>query len=567
MSVTGFLVDSTIQKYDYESLENYNTPDFSTSSTYQVGDYVMYQGKLYKCTTEITTSGAWDSTKWSLAILSDDVADLKNKITYGMTLKESVNHSVSDDSWTRGYYIANDNNANGGNPIASSVHSYSDYIQVNTDDVVRLYDYYGGSFGQREMYTITAYDSNKVYIYKNDSVSWRKTEYTVQSGVSYIRISTRNASQYMVTINNNTVTAYEPYYEPYYVAQYKFIDEALSGGELKLSNLKNEYAAALPKIKLRQTVGIAESWYKSSMITPPTELICVNGGYNGTVNKADCVTFPNETASSGNNGYIWYAYDALFNMLYNFDNGTGHGAPMVRQTENLSNCSLLAIGDSTITSGYITGKLLSYFTEKGKTITLLGTLWKSSEPLNKNEGRAGWTTADYMTNSTKNGYTNPFYNSATDGFDFSYYMSQQGYSGVDFVVIQLGINDLYPKSARMPSEPNYESIWENIKTMIDSILGYNSGIKIIINLPTTPNSEPSAHRIPQFLYQHYVIRYNEIALNGIATYSIANVRPSYCHLILDPASDILDNVHPTVTGYEKMAMEVINQINCWQNGV
>lgn len=80
MSVTGFLVNNEVQKYDYESLENYNTPDFSTSSTYQVGDYVMYQGKLYKCTTAITTGGAWDSTKWSLAILSDDVANLKNAL-------------------------------------------------------------------------------------------------------------------------------------------------------------------------------------------------------------------------------------------------------------------------------------------------------------------------------------------------------------------------------------------------------------------------------------------------------------------------------------------------------
>ena len=78
MPVNGFLVNNTVQKYNYESLENYNTPDFSTSSTYQVGDYVMYQGKLYKCTTAITTGGAWDSTKWSLAILSDDVADLKS---------------------------------------------------------------------------------------------------------------------------------------------------------------------------------------------------------------------------------------------------------------------------------------------------------------------------------------------------------------------------------------------------------------------------------------------------------------------------------------------------------
>lgn len=77
MAVNGFLVDNEVQKYNYESLENYNTPDFSTSSTYQVGDYVMHQGKLYRCTTAITTGGIWNSTKWSLAILSDDVADLK----------------------------------------------------------------------------------------------------------------------------------------------------------------------------------------------------------------------------------------------------------------------------------------------------------------------------------------------------------------------------------------------------------------------------------------------------------------------------------------------------------
>ena len=80
MAVNGFLVDGAIQKYNYESLENYNTPNFSSSSIYEVGDYVMYQGKLYKCITEITTGGAWDSTKWSLAILSDDVADLKSAI-------------------------------------------------------------------------------------------------------------------------------------------------------------------------------------------------------------------------------------------------------------------------------------------------------------------------------------------------------------------------------------------------------------------------------------------------------------------------------------------------------
>lgn len=39
---------------------------FSSSSTYAVGDLVVYDNKIYECTTAITTAGAWDSTKWTL---------------------------------------------------------------------------------------------------------------------------------------------------------------------------------------------------------------------------------------------------------------------------------------------------------------------------------------------------------------------------------------------------------------------------------------------------------------------------------------------------------------------
>lgn len=172
-----------------------------------------------------------------------------------------------------------------------------------------------------------------------------------------------------------------------------------------------------------------------------------------------------------------------------------------------------------------------------------------------------------MTNSTKNGYTNPFYNPSTEGFDFSYYMSQQGYSSVDFVVIQLGINDLYPTIPRSISTPDYSAIWANIRTMIDSIHEYNATTKIIINLPTTPNSNPEEHLTSEAIYQNFVINYNEYALNAMLSISENYLRPSYCHLILNPATEIRDNVHPTVGGYEKMALEIVNQINCWQNGV
>lgn len=81
-TVNGFQVGSETLKYNYESLDNYNTPNFSTSSseTYAVGDYVMYNGKLYKCTTD-TTGGTWVSGNWVEAVLSDDVSELNRQLS------------------------------------------------------------------------------------------------------------------------------------------------------------------------------------------------------------------------------------------------------------------------------------------------------------------------------------------------------------------------------------------------------------------------------------------------------------------------------------------------------
>ena len=39
---------------------------FSTSSTYVVGDLVIYNNTIYECTTAVTTAGDWDSSKWTI---------------------------------------------------------------------------------------------------------------------------------------------------------------------------------------------------------------------------------------------------------------------------------------------------------------------------------------------------------------------------------------------------------------------------------------------------------------------------------------------------------------------
>lgn len=47
--------------------------DFDATATYDVGDYVIYNGSLYKCTTAVTTAGAWDSTKWTQTTVTDEL--------------------------------------------------------------------------------------------------------------------------------------------------------------------------------------------------------------------------------------------------------------------------------------------------------------------------------------------------------------------------------------------------------------------------------------------------------------------------------------------------------------
>lgn len=47
-----------------ETLSNFAN-EYSTSSTYAVGDCVLYSGSIYQCTTEIPSGEAWDSTHWT----------------------------------------------------------------------------------------------------------------------------------------------------------------------------------------------------------------------------------------------------------------------------------------------------------------------------------------------------------------------------------------------------------------------------------------------------------------------------------------------------------------------
>lgn len=54
--------------------------EYSSSSTYAVGDYAYHAGTLYKCTTAITTAEAWTSGHWTAAKLAEDLTSQSEKI-------------------------------------------------------------------------------------------------------------------------------------------------------------------------------------------------------------------------------------------------------------------------------------------------------------------------------------------------------------------------------------------------------------------------------------------------------------------------------------------------------
>ena len=314
---------------------------------------------------------------------------------------------------------------------------------------------------------------------------------------------------------------------------------------------KETYACALPVIGLHFTKGWDEKFYFDSILTPYKNNI-FNGRYKAE--DSDGIIFD---SNSNSNQYKYEIYDEQLNRI---DNNCI--CQIVSEPINLSDKTALVIGDSTVDFDTMTSKMLELFTENGAELTLLGTLGDGTTT-NKNEGRAGWTTIDYFTNKKYNDVVNPFYNQDTETFDFKYYMNQQGYTSVDFVIIQLGINDLYNATN------NYESASKNaisnIKKMIDSVFVFNDSIKVIINLPTTPNSDKSKHSVSEPLYRNRVIKYNELAQIELTDYPESKVRTSYCHLILDSKKDISDNVHPNTEGFAKMAKEVVSQMNVWMN--
>jgi lysophospholipase L1-like esterase len=153
------------------------------------------------------------------------------------------------------------------------------------------------------------------------------------------------------------------------------------------------------------------------------------------------------------------------------------------------NKNIIKIGDSTTDNGNGIVKLNENFIADVMNITAIGT--RGTSP-NLHEGRSGWTSTDYCTISDRSGVNNAFWNPTTSKFDFSYYMTQNAFGVPNYVIINLGINDMFGFTDDGTLETGMINATAKYNEMIASIKAYNSSIKIGLGLTIPPNYSQDA---------------------------------------------------------------------------
>lgn len=225
---------------------------------------------------------------------------------------------------------------------------------------------------------------------------------------------------------------------------------------------------------------------------------------------------------------------------------------------------VLIIGDSLTDADVYLSEVNNLLTNDVMHIEFLGTRDTDEVP---NEGYSGWRaytfakceTASDDGISTAN--TNPFYNPSTQEFDFAYYMTAQGYSGVDYVFINLGVNDIGRNN-------HYSDFTDFYDLIIASIHDYDANIRIGIGLPPVRGLMDNGNQksVNDGLYADkklisvYDNRENE---NIYVIPFFLNVDPDHDYnFVMESISvrnpDVkmmvcTDSTHPSSVGYYKMA--------------
>lgn len=161
--------------------------EYSTSSTYAVGDYCIYDGQLYRCTTAITTAEAWTAGHWEAVNVGDELIDLKGDLT----------ELQSDGVVASSEQLLSDNYTIDQTPYI--------YRQTNSNGSDRAYEeIVGGTVAWNQLISPSGYNTqtvNGVTMTKNDDGS-----------VTFSGTATADATFSLLNTRNNPLVKGRVYY-------------------------------------------------------------------------------------------------------------------------------------------------------------------------------------------------------------------------------------------------------------------------------------------------------------------------------------------------------------------
>lgn len=108
-------------------LQDIISETYSDTKTYSVGDYVIYNDNLYRCTTEITTAETWNDAHWTQVVFGSEVSDLKSAVALlGLTVFTGHEQTKNGITFT---WDCNDCTING---TSTSITWYDLITPINT---------------------------------------------------------------------------------------------------------------------------------------------------------------------------------------------------------------------------------------------------------------------------------------------------------------------------------------------------------------------------------------------------------------------------------------------------
>lgn len=113
--VNGFNINGVPIPYNYDSLGNKLEKtsiarEYSNTDTYDVDDYVIYNGKMYRCKREISVGESFDSTKWIECSIGPELNYIKKFVGFSEEAKYALlnllAHVAYTDEHGQDYYDA-----------------------------------------------------------------------------------------------------------------------------------------------------------------------------------------------------------------------------------------------------------------------------------------------------------------------------------------------------------------------------------------------------------------------------------------------------------------------------